>query len=177
MNYVMLAVVGAATLALMLLLFGHSKRAVTVTFFALCVACSVALFIIYPATAYTLYQQSASVRPQSHTRLQQTAEHTAVVTQKSQTSSTDTKKRQLHIQALMIYSAILLQFVLATMISSVGIVLFKQRWMVYIYFLNHIGNPVIYYSFVPKFREGVKEGVLALWRKKERGEIEWNIAE
>ena len=76
------------------------------------------------------------------------------------------KKSQMHVQALKIYTAILLQFMLSTLLCTVGYVVLHQRWMVYFFWINHIGNPVIYYCFVPKFKAGVKESARALLHRK-----------
>ena len=72
----------------------------------------------------------------------------------------------MHVQALKIYMAILLQFLLANAISLVGISVFGQLWMAYFFYINHIGNPLIYYVFVPKFRESTKAAVCELCRRK-----------
>ena len=111
------------------------------------------LMIAYPATAYKLYRQSNAVRPQSQIQLRntKTIQHGNIqVAPKS-----DVNKSQMHVQALKIYTAILLQFLISTLLCIIGFVIFHQRWMIYICWINHIGNPVIYYCFVPKFREGV----------------------
>ena len=71
------------------------------------------------------------------------------------------KQSQMHVKALKIYTAILLQFMISTIICAVGINV-KQMWAYYFFYINHIGNPVIYYCFVPKFREGVKASARAL---------------
>ena len=73
---------------------------------------------------------------------------------------------KMHVQALKIYTAILLQFMLSTLLCTVGWVIFHERWMVYFFWINHVGNPVIYYCFVQKFREGVKESVRQLLQRK-----------
>ena len=72
----------------------------------------------------------------------------------------------MHVQALKIYTAILLQFMIASVIALAGISLFNERKLVYLFSTNNIANPLIYYCFVQKFREGVKESARALCRRK-----------
>ena len=56
----------------------------------------------------------------------------------------------------MIYVAVLTQMLVAITVCVIGVIWFKKQWMVYFVYLNNIGNPVIYYWFVPKFREATK---------------------
>ena len=66
---------------------------------------------------------------------------------------------RMHVTALMIYTAIFLQHLLAALLSNVMFSVINRRWAFYFFYINHIGNPVIYYALVPKFREGVKENL------------------
>ena len=66
----------------------------------------------------------------------------------------------MHIQALKIYTAIFLVFVL-TNATAVALGVLKIRYFVYVYNMKHLANPVIYYCFVEKFRNSVKE----YWRR------------
>ena len=61
----------------------------------------------------------------------------------------------MHVQAIKVYSSIFLLFTLS--LAAIVIILWSANpaWA-YVYFLNHTGNPIIYYVFVPKFRETVK---------------------
>ena len=141
----------------------------------------VILVIVYPATAYKLYLKSATVHTQPQNSLRDVPKATQnnpqpmatphnhkpiTNTPHSKTSCItklpDTNTKSMHVRALKIYAAILLQFVMATLASSVMTVIFVERWALYFFYINHIGNPVIYYCFVPKFREGVKEIARAL---------------
>ena len=62
----------------------------------------------------------------------------------------------MHAQALKIYTTIFLVFLVAN-----GVVYFVISngflWLIYVYFINHTVNPVIYYCFIEKFRQSVKE--------------------
>ena len=62
--------------------------------------------------------------------------------------------RKMHVQAIKVYSSIFLLFTLS-LVSLVIVILSNSVVWSYVYFLNHIGNPIIYYVFVPKFRETV----------------------
>ena len=62
----------------------------------------------------------------------------------------------MHIQALKIYTSIFLVFVVANAAATV-VVLLDVTWLSYVYCINHTANPVIYYCFVEKFRNRVKE--------------------
>ena len=66
----------------------------------------------------------------------------------------------MHVQALKIYTAIFLVFVLGnSMIIALGVL--QIRYIVYVYNMKHLANPVIYYCFVKKFRQSVNE----YWRR------------
>ena len=104
------------------------------------------LIILYPATAYKLYRLNAIVRPQPQIRLQNM--RTTFKCNDHGKPGPKVKHAQMHVQALKIYTAILLQFMLSTLLCTVGWVIFHERWMVYFFWINHVGNPVIYYCFV-----------------------------
>ena len=62
----------------------------------------------------------------------------------------------MHIKVLRLYTAISLAFAL-----SFGFLLVSSAtggtWALYGYYINHISNPIIYWLFVDKFREQVRE--------------------
>ena len=62
--------------------------------------------------------------------------------------------RKMHVQAIKVYSSIFLLFTLS-LVSLVMIILTHISVFAYVYSINHVGNPIIYYVFVPKFREAV----------------------
>ena len=66
----------------------------------------------------------------------------------------------MHVQALKIYSAIFLVFVLTNSVA-VALGVLEIKYFVYVYNMKHLANPVIYYCFVEKFRQSVKE----YWRR------------
>ena len=132
-----------------------------ILYLTVCVVSVLVLMIAYPATAYKLYRQSTAVQPQLQVRLRDLMTKGRGTAQPS--AQSDVKKSQLHEQALKIYTAILLQSMMSTLLSMVGYVLFDLHWMLYFFWINHIGNPVIYYLLVPKFRAGVKESVRVLY--------------
>ena len=81
----------------------------------------------------------------------------------TQTTDGSNKRRATHVQALKIYTTIFLWFVITNsainFVVSNGIV-----WLLYVCFVNHTINPVIYYCFVEKFRQSVNE----YWRRLTR---------
>ena len=113
----------------------------------------IALPALYSATAFKLYRQN-SIKPQ-HIHLRDVAAEPQGTEVTEEQSVKVIKRRSMHIQALKIYAAIFVQFVLCIVVSGVLINILKQRWTSYFFFINHICNPVIYFCFVPKFREGV----------------------
>ena len=133
-------------------------------YLAVGIVCVLVLVIVYPATAYKLYRQNTTVRPQPQTQIHDNRRVQQFNSQKTTTSGI--KKSQMHVQALKIYTAILLQFAFSTMLCLVALALRVHVWMVYFFWINHIGNPVIYYCFVPKFREAAKKSARALCRRK-----------
>ena len=101
------------------------------------------MLVSYPAIAVRLYRQ--------HRRLSQAP---ASATSHNAAGQMESK---LHVKTLKIYVAILVLF-LATVIPVA--ILSRNtnanRWIVYIYYINNIGNPFIYYVFNDRFRDEVK---------------------
>ena len=124
-------------------------------FVVIMLVCFTTLIGAYTATALKLSAQGRAFRPQiaaqDQPRVQQQPPPQAPMLG---------QKRAMHIQALKIYTSILLLFVL-TNLASIGIGLLELRYMTYVYYLNHTANPLIYYCFVAKFRTSVKE----YWRQ------------
>ena len=83
-------------------------------------------------------------------------------------------KREMHIQALKIYGSIFVLFAFSVTIFSLVIILAREKHksaasLFFIYFLNHVGNPVIYYALIDTFRREVNayfRRVLQCCRKK-----------
>ena len=71
------------------------------------------------------------------------------------------QRKAMHIQAFKIYTAI---FGLCACSYGVLIAIFlTEQWtLIYVYSINHIGNSVIYWLFVEKFRNSVKNYLKAL---------------
>ena len=123
----------------------------------------------YPAVALKLYKQGRSVglynnRLKAGTVPRQAAGH-ASATEAANKTATQAKtaaasKRAMHIQALKIYTSIFLAFVVAYLMFVVSAVSLSM-WPGYGYYINHTANPVIYFCFVEKFRNSVKE----YWRR------------
>ena len=140
-------------------IFSYSKVIYDPLFAMIMTICLTVLLIVYPTTAYKLYRQSVRIRPQTQTPL-----GTLNKPQQGKSENPELKRTSsgadatpLHVRALMIYVAVLIQMLVAISLSAIGILLIGKQWMVYFIYLNHIGNPVIYYCFVPKFRKAAKE--------------------
>ena len=170
LNRVMLGV-GGGTLGIMtgfgvgLVLLEAPPFLFRITFVIMGLVCVVVLMIVYPITAYKLYLQNASIQPKAQPQLPNGGP-SAQNNPQTAPASTEETKSIMHKQALKIYTAILVQFMIFTLLCVIGDVVFYQRWAVYFFFFNHIGNPVIYYLFVPKFRDGVKENARKLFCRK-----------
>ena len=115
-------------------------------FVVLLIVCFATLIGSYVATALKLYAQGRAIRPKS--------ERTGAEQQPPPPAQG--KKRTMHIQALKIYTSILALF-LVTNLASATIATFSVSWLAYIYFINNVANPFIYFCFVEKFRSSVKE--------------------
>ena len=134
----------------------------------LILVCLAMLVGAYTATALKLYAQGRALRQQTHrtntvqlrsiSRATGTAANTAQ--ERARAEQQPGKKRAKHVQALKIYTSILLLFFVANL-ASITIGLFDMKWMTYVYYVNHTANPLIYYCFVEKFRQSVKE----YWRR------------
>ena len=167
--FVTCILIGIALIGLRTVIFIVNPQSFTFsyTFLVSCMLCLFVLFIVYPYTAFKLYQQSNIVQQQAqvHVRMQnmRTIEHKK--NQKPELAYPEANTTKIHIQALKIYTAILLQFLLAAVVSSILVIVLDNDWMSYLFFVNHIGNPVIYYCSVPKFREGVSTSVRQIFRR------------
>ena len=132
-------------------LLGYDHIPYVIMILILATVTLVTLLTVYPITAYKIYRQNVTVRPQLQIELKTPGKSGGITTKHDQGNAS-----HLHVQALKIYTAILLQFLLASIVSFAGLVIFDKIWMAYFFFINHTCNPAIYYCFVPKFREGVK---------------------
>ena len=126
---------------------------------AVLLVCMTLLTGAYSATALKLFAQGRAIRPRGTNARAATAQAATVATAKGPSTGTEQppwKKRAMHIQALKIYTSIFLVFVVANAAATV-VVLLDVTWLSYVYCINHTANPVIYYCFVEKFRNRVKE--------------------
>ena len=141
---------------------------------AIVLVCLVILVGAYTATALKLYAQRRAIRLRTqHTNdvapntiseaidaVENAQEHATPEQQPAPTPAPAGKKRAMHIQALKIYTAIFLVFLITNSLAVLLGVL-NRRYFVYIYTMKHLANPVIYYCFVEKFRQSVKKN----WRR------------
>ena len=78
---------------------------------------------------------------------------------RQEASTKQANRRKMHIQALKIYGCIFVLFSFSVVtLSFVFIMMENQRSAAigsFIYFLNHVGNPVIYYALIDTFRREV----------------------
>ena len=106
------------------------------------------MLVSYPAIAINLYRQSR--------RVQQAP---ATDTAHSRIVSESQERTKYHVKTMRIYIAVLVLF-LATLIPPTIITIsmadVQYQWVGYLYYINNIGNPLIYYAFNDKFRAEVK---------------------
>ena len=131
----------------------------------------------YAATALKLYAPRRAIRPQAQrtndvalktisrasdaaTKAQERARAEQQPPPPAPPPPAPGKKRAMHVQALKIYTAIFLVFAL-TNAMAVALNMLEITYFVYVYHMKHLANPVIYYCFVNKFRNSVKE----YWRR------------
>ena len=139
----------------------------------LILVCLAMLVGAYTATALKLYAQRRAIRPQAQRTndiaLKTISRASDAATKAQERARTEQqppppappgKKRAMHIQALKIYTAIFLVFAL-TNAMAVALNMLEITYFVYVYHMKHLANPVIYYCFVNKFRNSVKE----YWRR------------
>ena len=138
---------------------------------AVVLVCLAILAGAYAATALKLYDQGRAIRPQTQ-RTDDAALETIgraidaaktpqeLARAEQQPAPAMSRKRAMHVRALKIYTAIFLVFVL-TNSMAVALNLLKITYFVYVYHIKFLANPVIYYCFVEKFRNSVKE----YWRR------------
>ena len=119
---------------------------------------TIILLVLYTATAIKLYRKNRT-RRLSKSRLIELLN----IEQTPNVELTRRRTRSIHIQALKIYTAIFVQFLFAIVVSGVLIGILKQRWTCYFFFINHVGNPVIYYCSVRRFKVGVNNAIAKLW--------------
>ena len=65
------------------------------------------------------------------------------------------KVTAIHIKTLKLYVAILTLFLISVVGSSVTIA-YDSTWAIYVYYSSSVGNPIMYYVLVEKFRTEVK---------------------
>ena len=148
-------------------------------FLSIFIPALLALLVAYPAVALKLHHQKKQttrvIKPQATTTAPPAAvavtnqANTAATAQPpppspptttTQTTDGSNKRRATHVQALKIYTTIFLWFVITN--SAINFVVSNDIvWLLYVCFVNHTINPVIYYCFVEKFRQSVKEN----WRR------------
>ena len=114
------------------------------------------LLTAYPAVAVKLYQQKRTIKPQASDAQSATGGASHASAAQKPATNLFSRPRAMHAQALKIYTTIFLVFLVAN-----GVVYFVISngflWLIYVYFINHTVNPVIYYCFIEKFRQSVKE--------------------
>ena len=66
------------------------------------------------------------------------------------------KPREAHVKALRLCAGVLALFVLAN-VPSVALTMTSLRFLNYFFYINCIGNPVVYYMFNEKFRDEVND--------------------
>ena len=115
------------------------------------------MLVSYPAIAINLYRQSR--------RIQQ-----APATATSQHHVSESQERaKYHVKTLKIYVAILVLYLFSSVPSLLVLASdydddADYRWVGYLYYINNIGNPVIYYAFNDKFRQEVKTLLRSMFR-------------
>ena len=107
------------------------------------------LFTAYPAIAFKLWRQKQKIHVSS-------IAHGKAINQNVPTEA--------HIKALRLYVGVLFLFVLAYVPSIIHIVT-GIRGLSYFFYINCVGNPVVYYMFNEKFGNDVRELVTKLKEK------------
>ena len=115
----------------------------------------VTMLVAYPAIAARLYSQNRHVRetyPASHHRCTDaTSIGRAVISEGQQRRGHHVKTLKIYVGVLVLYLATVIPVaLLAANINS------THLWVAYVYYINNIGNPFIYYAFNDRFRDEVK---------------------
>ena len=71
-----------------------------------------------------------------------------------------TARRAMHVQAMKIYTSLFVVFLISFWPLAAAAQM-QDKMIGYLYYMNHTVNPIIYYCFVAKFRQSVKE----YWRR------------
>ena len=130
-------------------------------FVVLMIVCFATLIVSYIATALKLYVQGRAIRPKTERTVSTTtAQERRTEAEQQPPPPALGKRRAMHIQALKIYTSILFAFFVANL-AAAAVALFDMKWMMYVCYVNYTANPLIYYCFVEKFRNSVKE----YWRR------------
>ena len=117
------------------------------------------LVTAYPAIALKLWKQSRRIKP---TSVNQQNQPSAATGNPNKSISESQQRTRHHIKILKLYVAILVIFLigfLTALMLSIGNreVIKRFHWLSYVYYLNSVGNPFIYYVFNDKFRSDVKQ--------------------
>ena len=138
--------------------------------------CGIAtLMIMYLATAFKLHRQQNKIKTTQSKKKEpaikprqndgpaaasQGPEAPGQGAEATRHTERDTTTTAMHIKVLKVYSAITAVFVLSYAFMAVSAIR-QIPWPIYLYQINHVSNPVVYYLFVDKFRNEAGE----YWRK------------
>ena len=108
--------------------------------------------VVYPAIAIKLWSRKRKI---------------ATIFAINQANSKANQIRAAHVKALRLYAAVLALFVIAYVPTSIG-GLIDERRLHYLFMLNGIGNPVVYYMLNDEFRNEVKKLAQKLQMRRQK---------
>ena len=122
---------------------------------AVCIFGLFTTFLAYPAIAIKLWRQNRQINPTETQRIQTlgvTSRNVKMVSETQQRTAHHIKTLKLFIAVLTLYLMSFLPLMLTMALSLKGM----ETPTVYLYYINNVGNPFIYFIFISSFRNDVK---------------------
>ena len=140
-----------------LLIGGHVY--VSVAYVATFVLGFTTITAAYPAIALKLWKQSRRIKP---TAANQQNQPSAATGNPNKVISETQQRTKHHVKTLKLYVAVLALYLMTFISTTIATADLLQTypWVLYLYYVNSVGNPFLYYMFNDKFRSDVNKMVI-----------------
>ena len=117
------------------------------------------MLVAYPAIALKLWKQSRRIKP---TAANQQNQPSAATGNPNKVISETQQRTKHHVKTLKLYVAVLALYLMTFISTTIATADLLQTypWVLYLYYVNSVGNPFLYYMFNDKFRSDVNKMVI-----------------
>ena len=136
-----------------LLIFLTDIAIFTIPLFGVCALGIVTTLVTYPAIAIRLWRHNQTLNLNENEKIYtmaMTSRHLKVLNEKQLRTTQHVKTLKLYVAVLTLYLASFIPLIIEMLTYGAGI------GLIYLYYLNNVCNPLIYYIFISKFRRDVK---------------------